>query len=480
MATVATIQWSDIIGSKSLQDGGYVGDLLELTLTHLERVRDSGQITDQILGTVYASAIGNALQEGIAFASSKAQKEAEASGASVQKDILDVELTTKTNQRDITAVDKAITEDPDYKLNKLAVIQSEADIAATNNLIAVQQKLKATEEANMVKEENGGVTYVYAYYWYYYDYNNNRIEVTPIADGAGWWKSPGTQTVGPLQFQVYIDGYGKEVITTELNSYSVEYIKQYFTYYSEITNTYVHTPIAWLGNSYLKGDVYLLKDNLGKYIVYSKLTGQVYKDTGLSAAFDLLSKNAAGTAPRTETEWGQLLNDWNTTPTLVKFTNAGLSIFEYTALDAKSTNPNNVLVTVNTLLGDGVNLNIDGSNTTDTAKTFTYDVKEDLGKVFASKLGTDTDPSSSITELKKREMEAKIGLVSEQTIGFKADRKHALEKSFLDSWGISFASLPTKDNLPANLAAKNYSGAGGQSIENVLNNMYLDMGKVVL
>ena len=54
--------WVNIVGSKTEADGGYAGDLLELAFIHLAKARDLGQLTDEMVGEVYAGTINSTFQ----------------------------------------------------------------------------------------------------------------------------------------------------------------------------------------------------------------------------------------------------------------------------------------------------------------------------------------------------------------------------------------------------------------------------------
>lgn len=61
------VDWTNVVGQKTLADGGRAGDLLQLVLIHLQHVRDENQITDGLLGEIYASTIASAINSAINF-----------------------------------------------------------------------------------------------------------------------------------------------------------------------------------------------------------------------------------------------------------------------------------------------------------------------------------------------------------------------------------------------------------------------------
>ena len=65
---MAVINWSDIVGSSTIADGGYVGDLLTLARAHVNDALIKNEITQAEAGQVYTAMIPAAFQNGIGFA----------------------------------------------------------------------------------------------------------------------------------------------------------------------------------------------------------------------------------------------------------------------------------------------------------------------------------------------------------------------------------------------------------------------------
>lgn len=61
------IKWSNIVGDKTVASGGYAGDLLKVTLAHIQEARDNNQITESDLGGIYTAAITGALNTATTF-----------------------------------------------------------------------------------------------------------------------------------------------------------------------------------------------------------------------------------------------------------------------------------------------------------------------------------------------------------------------------------------------------------------------------
>lgn len=64
---VEPIDWTKIVGLRTIEDGGYAGDLMELALAHLSGARDRNQLTDDQVGEVYASVINTAINAAISY-----------------------------------------------------------------------------------------------------------------------------------------------------------------------------------------------------------------------------------------------------------------------------------------------------------------------------------------------------------------------------------------------------------------------------
>ena len=63
--------WEDIIGDKSLDNGGYVGDLMTVARAHIDASVAANRLTQNQAGQVYASMIQNSIQVGVKFAVDK-------------------------------------------------------------------------------------------------------------------------------------------------------------------------------------------------------------------------------------------------------------------------------------------------------------------------------------------------------------------------------------------------------------------------
>lgn len=61
------IQWSNIVGNNTVENGGYVGDLMAIARAHIEDAVRSNEITQAEAGQVYTAMIPAAFSSGIQF-----------------------------------------------------------------------------------------------------------------------------------------------------------------------------------------------------------------------------------------------------------------------------------------------------------------------------------------------------------------------------------------------------------------------------
>ena len=59
--------WENVVGDKSLTNGGYIGDILTLTRTHIEEAKANGELTEEDAGKAYSTAIIESVKEAITF-----------------------------------------------------------------------------------------------------------------------------------------------------------------------------------------------------------------------------------------------------------------------------------------------------------------------------------------------------------------------------------------------------------------------------
>ena len=66
------ILWSDVVGDKTIANGGYIGDLLTIARAHVQDAITSNELTQNEAGQIYTSMIPAAMQNGIGFAMQEA------------------------------------------------------------------------------------------------------------------------------------------------------------------------------------------------------------------------------------------------------------------------------------------------------------------------------------------------------------------------------------------------------------------------
>ena len=98
---MADIKWDDIVGAKTIDDGGYVGDLLTLARAHVQDALVKNELTQAEAGEVYTAMIPAAMQNGIGFAMQEELTEAKVAN---EED----KLVTAAKQRDVLTAQEAL------------------------------------------------------------------------------------------------------------------------------------------------------------------------------------------------------------------------------------------------------------------------------------------------------------------------------------------------------------------------------------
>lgn len=81
------IEWGVIVGEKTLEDGGYVGDLMTVAREHINSAKSKGELTAQEAGEVYAAMIPAAFNAGLKFGMEKSLVEAQILDLATKKDL---------------------------------------------------------------------------------------------------------------------------------------------------------------------------------------------------------------------------------------------------------------------------------------------------------------------------------------------------------------------------------------------------------
>ncbi len=59
--------WDNLVGTKTIDTGGYVGDLMTVARAHIKEAVDNNEITQAQAGEIYTAMIPSAFQTGLAF-----------------------------------------------------------------------------------------------------------------------------------------------------------------------------------------------------------------------------------------------------------------------------------------------------------------------------------------------------------------------------------------------------------------------------
>jgi len=90
-----TIDFSNIVGSKQVSNGGILGDLIELSINILNNAKNNGQLREADVGTILAQIIPNAMQVAVNFELQRAKVEADIEATKKQTEL--EEKKTNTN-----------------------------------------------------------------------------------------------------------------------------------------------------------------------------------------------------------------------------------------------------------------------------------------------------------------------------------------------------------------------------------------------
>lgn len=62
-----TVELSELIGSRTLEDGGVYGDILRLSRLHINDAKDKNELTSEVAGEVYARMMDISLNGALSF-----------------------------------------------------------------------------------------------------------------------------------------------------------------------------------------------------------------------------------------------------------------------------------------------------------------------------------------------------------------------------------------------------------------------------
>ncbi len=133
------IEWSRIVGQMSIGNGGYIGDLLKLTRSHVEDAKERGEITESEAGKILAEVIPHAYKEGILFEMQNQKIEYETC-------LMRSKLLTEELQQDLLSEQK---ETADLEQELLAEKKETADLEQ----LLLQEKIELTEQQLLTEKE---------------------------------------------------------------------------------------------------------------------------------------------------------------------------------------------------------------------------------------------------------------------------------------------------------------------------------------
>ena len=266
---MAVLNFDDVVGLSTVEDGGYAGKLLALSLAHLDKARDDNTLTDSQVGEVYASVISSSIQEALAYA------------MQVKKEEINIEILQI--QKETAAVEKLITD----------------------------------EKYITIQEQNGKISYKYIYKYYYIDYANVLHLINPNKTDVngkiiqGYVDENGNDSNSVITYEVfdqYKDGDGSWIEVNTVNEYKTIGIT--IKYYSIILSdgSRVDTNVsAYKYNKLANKECYVFSNNIGEYICVTVDGNELGSSDNLSTDMEAL-KTING-IPRTATEWLYLYNN---------------------------------------------------------------------------------------------------------------------------------------------------------------------------
>jgi hypothetical protein len=92
------IDWANIVGSKTIDNGGFIGDVLQVVRKHINESKQNGELKDEAAGAVYSQAFMQAIQQVLTYELSRGKAQKEVELLCIQKDaaLKDIELKEKT------------------------------------------------------------------------------------------------------------------------------------------------------------------------------------------------------------------------------------------------------------------------------------------------------------------------------------------------------------------------------------------------
>ena len=95
---MAVINWDEIVGKCTLNDGGYIGCLMTLASAHIDDAVTASRITQAQAGEVYISMVPAAMENGINFAMQDELTEAEIEKAIAETTVIQQKIVGRRQQ----------------------------------------------------------------------------------------------------------------------------------------------------------------------------------------------------------------------------------------------------------------------------------------------------------------------------------------------------------------------------------------------
>lgn len=64
---MSDINWNNLVGSKTIETGGYIGDLMAVARAHINDAVTKNEITQEQAGEIYTAMVPSAFQTGLAY-----------------------------------------------------------------------------------------------------------------------------------------------------------------------------------------------------------------------------------------------------------------------------------------------------------------------------------------------------------------------------------------------------------------------------
>jgi hypothetical protein len=98
-----SVDFSRVVGEKTVENGGFFGDLITLSRAHIADAKDSGELTEAAAGQVLAAAVIEAMKQAVIFELQYKKTEAETCGINRGTELKaeEVKLKSEKNKADI-------------------------------------------------------------------------------------------------------------------------------------------------------------------------------------------------------------------------------------------------------------------------------------------------------------------------------------------------------------------------------------------